>query len=105
MKGRDCDSRPHRPRWRTPVLVYRVSQRVWLSNQDLPLQMEPRKLVPRFVDPFVLPEGHQPDASEASAPEVHASPSHIPCLQSESPLVIARPPLQLIDGGPAYTGV
>lgn len=40
---------------------------------------------------FLHPKGHQPDGSEAPAPEFHASPSHIPYLQSESPLVTAHP--------------
>ena len=97
-------------RRRTPAPAYQVGQMVWLSTRDLPLQVESRKLAPRFVGPFPIQRVISPTAvilqlprSMRVHPTFHVSkvkPVHKSLL---SPAVPPPPPPRLIDGGPAFS--
>lgn len=95
---------------RRPSPKYRSGQRVWLSTQDLPLQVESRKLAPRFVGPFAVQRMVNPSAVRLKLPRsmrVHPT-FHVSKVKpvKESPLVPASrppPPARLVDGGLTYT--
>lgn len=97
-------------RRRTAAPAYQVGQKVWLSSRDLPLQVESRKLAPRFVGPFPIEKIISPSAIRLKLPNsmrVHPT-FHVSKLKPvhESPLVpnaAPPPPPRLVGGGPVYT--
>lgn len=88
--------------------VYWVGQKVWLSIQHLPLQVESRQLAPIFTDPFpikkiVIPVSVRLNLirSVSIYPKFHVS--KVKPVQ-ESTMVPAAPTYllpHLIEGGPA----
>lgn len=66
---------------RTPFLVFRLGQRMWLSTRDPSLQVESIKLVPRFVGPFSIQRVISLAAVRLQLPFMRV---HIPHLQSEA---------------------
>nr|XP_061811147.1 phospholipid-transporting ATPase ABCA1-like [Nerophis lumbriciformis] len=94
----------------TAAPAYQVGQKVWLSSQDLPLQVESRKLAPRFIGPFPIEIISSLSAVRLKLPnsmKLHPT-FHVSKLKPvhESPLVLNAappPPRHLVDGGPVYT--
>lgn len=78
-----------------------------MSTQDLPLRVESRKMVPRFIRPFHIQEIISPRVIRLKLPRsmrVHPTfhISHIKLVR-ESPLMPAEPPPlppQVVDGAP-----
>lgn len=97
-------------RHRVPVPSHRSGQRVWLSTKDLPLQVEAKKLAPRFVGPYKLERMVNPAAVRLGLPvslKVHPT-FHVsqvkPVLESElSPPSTPPPPPRTIDRDQAFT--
>ncbi|TWW54692.1 hypothetical protein D4764_0239300, partial [Takifugu flavidus] len=97
-------------RHRTPAPAYQPGQKVWLSTKDLPLQVESRKLAPRFVGPFEVDRMVNPAAVRLKLPpalRIHPT-FHVskvkPVAESDLvPLSDPPPPPRIVDGGPAYT--
>uniref|UniRef100_A0A8P4GJA5 Gypsy retrotransposon integrase-like protein 1 n=1 Tax=Dicentrarchus labrax TaxID=13489 RepID=A0A8P4GJA5_DICLA len=97
-------------RHRLPAPDYAPGQKVWLSSRDLPLQVESRKLAPRFIGPFEVDRIINPVAVRLKLPpSLHVHPVfHVSLLKpvSSSPLCPPAdppPPPRLIDDHPAYT--
>nr|CBN81752.1 Pol polyprotein [Dicentrarchus labrax] len=97
-------------RHRLPAPDYTPGQKVWLSSRDLPLQVESRKLAPRFIGPFEVDRIINPVAVRLKLPpSLHVHPVfHVSLLKpvSSSPLCPPAdppPPPRLIDDHPAYT--
>lgn len=97
-------------RRRRPAPVYQPGQRVWLSAKDLPLQVESRKLAPRFVGPFPISRIINPAAVRLRLPRslrVHPT-FHVSKIKpaKESAMVPnpkPPPPPRMVEGGPVYT--
>ena len=95
---------------RIPAPNYRPGQRVWLSTRDLPLQVDSRKLAPRYVGPFEVEKVINQSAVRLKLPaslRVHPT-FHVSLLKPVatsplSPPAEPPPPPLLIDGHPAYT--
>uniref|UniRef100_A0A8P4GPN0 Gypsy retrotransposon integrase-like protein 1 n=1 Tax=Dicentrarchus labrax TaxID=13489 RepID=A0A8P4GPN0_DICLA len=97
-------------RHRLPAPDYTPGQKVWLSSRDLPLQVESRKLAPRFIGPFEVDKIINPVAVRLKLPpSLHVHPVfHVSLLKpvSSSPLCPPAdppPPPRLIDDHQAYT--
>lgn len=93
-----------------PAPTFLPGQKVWLSSRDLPLQVESRKLAPRFVGPYEVERVINPSAVHlklsASLP-VHPT-FHVSQLKPVSPSDLSPPakpppPTQLIDSDPTCT--
>ena len=98
-------------RRRTPAPAYAPGDRVWLHSRDLPLQVDSRKLAPRYVGPFEVEAIVNPCAVRLKLPasfrRIHPTfhVSQLKPVQSSalSPPVVAPPPPRMLDGGPVYT--
>ena len=97
-------------RRRTKAPQYRVGQQVYLSSSDLPLQVESRKLAPRFIGPFPIEQIVNPVAVRLRLPSsmqrVHPV-FHVSKVKpvSSCPLAPpppAPPPPQMVDGHPQW---
>ena len=95
---------------RTPAPVYQTGHKVWLSNRNLSLKLESRKLAPRFVGPFPITRVINPEAvrrrlpgSMRIHPTFHASRVNPVQESTLAPPIPPPPPPQLVDGGPVYT--
>ncbi|KAK7922179.1 hypothetical protein WMY93_009081 [Mugilogobius chulae] len=75
-------------RHRVPSPTYQPGQRVWLSSRDLPLQVESRKLAPKYVGPFTIEKIINPAVVRLKLPSPPADPP---------------PPTRIIDDHPAFT--
>lgn len=94
---------------RRPAPAYQPGQRVWLPAKELPLQVESRKLAPRFVGPFPISGIINPAAVRLRLPRslrVHPT-FHVSKVKpvKESVMVPAtKPPPapRMVEGGPVY---
>lgn len=96
---------------RQPLLhcspILRARQKVWLSAKDLPLQVDSRKLAPRFVGPFVIDRIVHPSADQHKlSPSLNVHPMfHVSRMKLVSELDLVPPfePLScVIEGVQAY---
>ncbi|KAF7642255.1 hypothetical protein LDENG_00261250 [Lucifuga dentata] len=97
---------------RSKAPMYQVGQRVWLSTKNLPLQVESKKLAPKFIGLFEIQKIINPAAVRLKLPRsmrIHPT-FHVSKLKPtrESPLVPptpAPPPPHFMDGdgGPVFT--
>lgn len=97
-------------RHRRPAPEYQPGQEVWLSSRDLPLQVESRKLAPKFVGPYIIERMINPSVARLKLPRsLNVHPSfHVSLLKPVSssnlgPPVDPPPPTRLVDGHPAFT--
>lgn len=97
-------------RHRAPTPEYRPGQRVWLSSKDLPLQVDSRKLAPRYIGPFEVDKIINPSAVRLKLPrslKIHPT-FHVSLLKpvsscALSPPAVPPPPPRVVDGHPAFT--
>ncbi|XP_020567032.1 uncharacterized protein LOC110016957 [Oryzias latipes] len=89
---------------------YQPGQQVWLSSKNIPLQATSRKLVPRYIGPYIIQQVINPTCVRLKLPaalKVHPS-FHVsqvkPVRQSSlCPPSASPPPSRLIDGALAFT--
>ncbi|KAK7886523.1 hypothetical protein WMY93_026144 [Mugilogobius chulae] len=97
-------------RQRKPAPAYQPGQRVWLSSKDLPLQVDSRKLAPKFIGPCVIDKVLNPSVVRLKLPpSLNVHPTfHVSLLKPVScsplsPPADPPPPTRLVDGHPAFT--
>jgi len=97
-------------RRRSPAPEYQPGQMVWLSTRDLPLQVDSRKLAPRFIGPFPVVRIINPSAVRLKLPDslkVHPT-FHVSLLKPVTTCALGPPaepppPPLIVDGHPAYS--
>ena len=97
-------------RRRAPAPVYQPGQMVWLSTKDLPLQVDSRKLAPRYIGPFRVVKIINPSAIRLKLPnslKVHPT-FHVSLLKPVSSCALGPPaepppPPLVVDGHPAFS--
>ncbi len=94
-------------RHRVKALRYVCGQKVWLSTQNLPLQVSSRKLMPRFIGPFSIVKVLSPVAVKLRLSNqlrrVHPV-FHVSCIKPviRIPTRPTRPPPALDEGSSIY---
>ena len=97
-------------RRRTAAPTYTLGQKVWLSSRDLPLQVESKKLAPRYIGPYEVVKIINPvtvrlklPAALKIHPTFHTSLIKPVSTCPLSPPAEPPPPTRIIDDHPAYT--
>ncbi len=94
-------------RHRVKAPRYVCGQKVWLSTQNLPLQVSSRKLMPRFIGPFAIVKVLSPVAVKLRLSNqlrrVHPV-FHVSCIKPviRIPTRPTRPPPALDEGSSIY---
>ena len=97
-------------RRRAPAPDYQPGQMVWLSTKDLPLQVDSRKLAPRYIGPFKMVKISNPSAIRLKLPNsLKFHPTfHVSLLKPVSSCALGPPtkpppPPLVVDGHPAFS--